>query len=271
MANNNRELPLNVAIVVPVYKKFKYLDESELKLIDQIKSVFTNRDIFIILPESLEADWKEECGFKTIIFNDSYFKDKLSYSKLLCRKEFYESFSDFSYIQIIQTDCWVFEDKLDYFSELGLDYIGAPWMLGGFDGCPEEKLWKTGNGGFSLRKVSTFISILEQIESNQKGKMPVFKIVPKSTKAIIKNLGIRNNLKHYIKEAPGEDIFWCTYVPKIFNPSEFKIADTVTAAHYAFEVLPRFLFERVTNGRLPMGCHNWLNNNLSFWKDHIKY
>ena len=96
-------------------------------------------------------------------------------------------------------------------------------------------------------------------------------MVPKSPKAIIKNWGIRNNLNHYIKEAPGEDIFWCTYVPKIFDQSEFKISDPVTAAHYAFEVLPRFLFEKVTNRKLPMGCHNWLNNNPSFWKDHIKY
>jgi hypothetical protein len=271
MVNNTRELPLNVAIVVPVYKKFKYLDKSELKLIEQIKSVFTNREIFIILPESLEADWKEKSGFKTIIFNDSYFKDKLSYSKLLCRKEFYESFSDFFYIQIIQTDCWVFEDKLDYFSKLGFDYIGAPWMEGGFDGYPKEKLWKTGNGGFSLRKVSSFISTLEKIEYTPKGKMAVFKSKQRSPKGIIKNFGIRNNLKHYIKEAPGEDIFWSVYVPQIFNQSDFKIADPVIASHYAFEVLPRFLFEKVTNGKLPMGCHNWLKNDPDFWKKHIKY
>lgn len=269
--NNSHELSLNVAIVVPVYKKFQFLEKSELKLFEQIKTVLTNRQILFILPKSLEKNWIQNSGFKIISFKDSYFKDKLSYSKLLCRKQFYESFSDFDYIQIIQTDCWIFEDKLDYFTNLGLDYIGAPWMVGGFDGYPEEKLWKTGNGGFSLRRVSTFISILEQIEYNQKGKIPVFKTDQKSLKAIIKNFGIRNNLKHYLKKAPGEDIFWSIYVPQIFKQSEFKIADPVTASHYAFEVLPRFLFEKVMNGKLPMGCHNWLNNDPSFWKKHIKY
>jgi hypothetical protein len=271
MINDSNDLSSNVAIIIPIYQKFQLLEKSELQLLEQIKNVFKNREILIILPESLEEDWKQKIEFQTIRFSDSYFKDKFSYSKLLCRKQFYQSFSDFDYIQIIQTDCWIFEDKLDYFTSLGHDYIGAPWMVGGFDGYPEEKLWKTGNGGFSLRRVSSFISILEQIEHTPKGKMAVFKSNHRSPKAIIKNLGIRNNLNHYIKEAPGEDIFWCTYVPKIFNPSEFKIADTVTAAHYAFEVLPQFLFEKVTNGKLPMGCHNWINNNPSFWKNHIKY
>ena len=63
-------------------------------------------------------------------------------------------------------------DELDFFSSLGFDYIGAPWMVGGFDGRPEEKLWKTGNGGFSLRNVSSFISIIDQIEYSQKGNYP---------------------------------------------------------------------------------------------------
>tara|TARA_B100000035_G_scaffold243560_1_gene212056 strand:+ start:2834 stop:3625 length:792 start_codon:yes stop_codon:yes gene_type:complete len=259
----------NAAIVIPIYNKYQSLNTSELNLFEQIKTVFTNREIFIILPKSLENDWEKNSEFKIISFNDTFFESKLTYSKLLCRKLFYESFSDYDYIQIIQTDCWVFEDKLDYFTNLGFDYIGAPWMEGGFDGYPKEKLWKTGNGGFSLRKVSTFITILEQIGYSQKGKLPVFKTDQKSLKSIIKNFGIRNNLKHYTKEVPGEDIFWCMYVTKIFKPFEFKIADPVTAAHYAFEVLPQFLFDKITNGKLPMGSHNWMNNNPEFWNKYI--
>ena len=122
--------------------------------------------------------------------------------------------------------------------------------------------------GFHCR-VSTFISIIDQIEYSQKGKMPVFKSDQMSPKALIKNFGIRNNLKHYIKEAPGEDIFWCIYVPQIFKHTDFKIADPTTAAHFSFEVFPKFLFEMVTNGKLPMGCHNWENYDFKFWKSYI--
>ena len=271
MIDNSNGLSSNVAIVIPVYKKFNLLENFEIKLFDQIKAIFTNREIFIILPESINEDWEQNTEFQTISFSDTYFKDKFSYSKLLCRKNFYETFSFYDYIQIIQTDCWIFEDKIDYFINLGLDYIGAPWMEGGFDGNPKEKLWKTGNGGFSLRKVSSFISILEQIKYSQKGKLPVFKSDQISPKALIKNFGIRNNLQHFIKEAPGEDIFWCIYVPQIFNQTDFKIADTTTAAHYSFEVLPEFLFNQITEKHLPMGCHNWMNNSPDFWKNYINY
>ncbi len=115
----------NAVIVIPIYNKYQSSNISELKLFEQIKTVFKNREVFIILPKSLEKDWEKKSEFKIISFNDTYFKSKLSYSKLLCRKQFYESFSDYDYIQ---TDCMVFDDKPDYFTNLGFDYIGEPWM-----------------------------------------------------------------------------------------------------------------------------------------------
>ena len=271
MEDNSIELSLNVAIVVPVYKKFTHLEKAELKLLGQIKTVFKKREIVIILPKSLEVDWGRNIEFQTISFSDAYFKDKHSYSKLLCQNIFYESFSNFDYIQIIQTDCWVFEDKLDYFTNLGFDYIGAPWMVGGFEGKPQNKLWKVGNGGFSLRKIKTFSSILRQINCTRKGILPVFKNRHSGLIKLVKNAGFRNNLRHYLKKTPGEDIFWCIYVPAIFNDNEFKIADLLTAANYSFEVLPEFLFNEITVKHLPMGCHNWMNNNPDFWKKYIHY
>jgi hypothetical protein len=153
---------------------------------------------------------------------------------------------------------------------LELDYIGAPWMKGGFEGNPQGKLWKVGNGGFSLRKVKTFLSILDKIEIEAEGKKPVFKNSNRGIRGVLKNFGIRNNLKHYIKSAPSEDIFWCIYVPQIFDDEKFKISDLETAAHYSFEVHPEFLFLKITRGKLPMGCHNWMNNNVDFWKEYIK-
>ena len=116
-----------------------------------------------------------------------------------------------------------FEDKLDYFSKLGLDYIGAPWMVDGFDGKPKEQLWKVGNGGFSLRKVKTFKSIIKQIESSPKGKVPVFKYKKITLKGIIKNFGFRNNLKHYINESPGEDIFGVFMCPMFSQQNNLKL------------------------------------------------
>ena len=176
MTIKRKVLSSNVAIVVPVYKSFKLLEKFELKLFAQIKTVFSSREVLIILPESLENDWNQNSGFKIVSFKDAYFKDKFSYSKLFCKKEFYESFSNFDYIQIIQTDCWIFNDNLDYFTNLDYDYFGAPWMEGGFDGYPEEKLWKTGNGGFSFVEFRLLFQSWNKLNLVKKGKCPFSKL-----------------------------------------------------------------------------------------------
>ena len=271
MIDNSNNLSCNVAIVIPVYQKFQLLEKCELELLGQIRTVFKKREIVIILPKSLEEDWGRNIEFQTISFSDAYFKDKHSYSKLLCQNKFYESFSNFDYIQIVQTDCWVFEDMIDYFTNLGFDYIGAPWMVGGFEGKPQNKLWKVGNGGFSLRNVKTFSSILRQISCARKGLLPVFRNRHRGFFKLVKNAGFRNNLRHYLKKTPGEDIFWCIYIPHVFSDTEFKIADLHTASRYSFEVYPEYLYEKITHLKLPMGCHNWMNNNPDFWKNYIKY
>ena len=262
---------MKIAVVIPIYKKKSDLTLEEKYFFRQLKKVFLKRQIILIVPETIEREWIDNDNFSIISFKDYYFTDKNSYSELLCSFFFYNCFKDFDYIQIVQTDCWVFEDSLEYFTSKGFDYIGAPWMVGGFEGEPQNKLWKVGNGGFSLRKVKTFSSILRQISCTRKGLLPVFKNRYRGLVKLLKNAGFRNNLRHYLKKTPGEDIFWCIYVPTIFNDNEFKIADLATAANYSFEVLPEFLFEEVTHGRLPMGCHNWMNNNPDFWKNYIKY
>ena len=262
---------INCAIVVPLYQEITFLNRSEIKLISTISKVFPNRPIFLVLPKSLRDSWLSETNFNIEIFEDGFFRDKYSYSKLLCSKEFYNRFINFEFIQIIQQDCWVFDDKIDYFTGLGFDYIGAPWMVGGFEGNPKKQLWKVGNGGFSLRRTQSFVNILESIQNEPIGRATVFRNRHNRVLKVLKNNGFRNNLKHYLKEPPGEDIFWSIYIPKVFKSNAFKIADPTTAAHYSFEVHPDFLFQEITQGKLPMGCHNWMNNNPSFWKEYIKY
>ena len=57
----------------------------------------------------------------------------------------------------------------------------------------------------------------------------------------------------------------------VFNTKEFRIPNPKFAAHYAFETLPEYLFQEVTEGNIPMGCHNWMNNNPDFWEKYISY
>lgn len=258
-----------IAIVIPVYKKLSAYSKNERRLLEQTKEVFKERALFLAGPNSLSTNFGADKQFDFICFGDEFFRDKFSYSRLLCSLQFYQAFSDYDFIQLIQTDCWLFEDKLDHFAASGFDYLGAPWMKNGFEGKPEPELWKVGNGGFSLRKVSSFLSVINQIENTKKGTSPVFRECGRGLLGVLKKRGIRNNLRHYIKSPPGEDIFWSIYVPLVFGKGAFNIADAITAAHYSFETLPRYLFDSVTKGKLPMGCHNWEGNNRNFWLRHI--
>jgi len=258
-----------IAVLIPIHKELTSHTSDERALLEQTKKVFKDRPLFLFGPDSLASSFRLEEPFEFTPFDGKYFKDKFTYSKLLCSLEFYESFASYDFVQIVQTDCWVFDDKLDYFASEEFDYIGAPWMKNGFKGKPESELWKVGNGGFSLRKVTSFISIIKQIEKTTNGTLPVFKNMGGGIIGAFKKRGVRNNLRHYIKSPPGEDIFWSIYVPLVFG-NEFKVADAKLAAHYSFETLPKYLFEEVTFGTLPMGCHNWKNNDLQFWEEHIK-
>jgi hypothetical protein len=212
----NRIQP-KIAVVIPVYKKLSEHSKSEKALIEQTKKVFKDRSLFFAGPESLSTSLNNYDRFDFICFEDEFFKDKFSYSRLLCSLQFYQTFSDYDFIQLIQTDCWLFEDKLEHFASAGFDYLGAPWMKNGFEGKPVPELWKVGNGGFSLRKVSAFLSIINQIKKTKKGTVPVFKNFDNGIIGSLKKRGIHNNLRHYIKSPPGEDIFWSIYVPLVFK------------------------------------------------------
>lgn len=261
----------SVAVVIPVYKKPDELNPFESALIKKVEELFYQHSLHLALPHKLASDYRPFKSFKIITFKDDFFVNKFSYSNLLTSLGFYEAFSSFEFLQIIQLDCWIFSDQINKFSSLGFDYIGAPWMENGFEGKPEKKIWKVGNGGFSLRRISKFIYILKKIQNFKEGKIPVFKNLNKGMFRFLKNRGVRNNLRHYIKNAPGEDIFWSIYIPQVFKDNKFRIADHQTAAEYSFEVFPSFLYSEVTERKLPMGCHNWINNEPDFWEQYISH
>ncbi|MBH45180.1 MAG: hypothetical protein CMC93_01010 [Flavobacteriaceae bacterium] len=263
-------LSSSISVAMPVYKRPESLTNSEKAIITRVEEILSYHHLYFVVPHRLVPYYEKFNDFTVVSFEDYFFQDKNTYSSLLTSIPFYERFSKFKFLQIIQLDCWIFNDQLELYSSLGFDYIGAPWMKGGFEGKPENKMWKVGNGGFSLRKVDSFLRVLKEIKHGPKGKTVVFKNRFKGILKSIKNTGFRNNLRHYLDNAPGEDIFWSVYVPQIFNNEDFKIADNHTAASYSFEVNPSYLFKEITKKRLPMGCHNWANNEPSFWDNHIQ-
>ena len=136
-------------IVIPSYKE--KLEVNEEKSFKQCLNVFNEkRDIKLLIPNNISTEYYDEFRIGYMKVSPQWMNSIKSYNKMCCNQEFYELFKDYDYILIYQTDCWVFEDKLDYFMKLDYDYYGAPWPIYND---------QVGNGGFSLRKVSKMIEL----------------------------------------------------------------------------------------------------------------
>ena len=146
----------NVCVVIPLYKVKP--TELELKVINQGREIFKERDIFYVVPRGFDASaYAPEA---LVEFPEYYFHSLSNYSELGCLEEFYQAFKQYDWMMIYQPDCWVFEDKLDEFCALGYDYIGAPWPK--MNGIPEDGV---GNGGFCLRSIPKFIHLTHNLQS----------------------------------------------------------------------------------------------------------
>ena len=146
-----------IAVVVPVYKN--NISSVEMISLMQLKKMLGGFPIILVAPNNLDISLYISYGIESVVrFDDNYFKDTLSYSLLCLSIDFYKSFIAYEYILVYQLDAFVFDNRLLEFCEMGYDYIGAPVPCE----CWGELPFHVGNGGFSLRKVSSVISVLKR-------------------------------------------------------------------------------------------------------------
>lgn len=261
-------------VVIPIYKVS--LKETEVKSLRQCLNILGRHDIILIHPQGLDLSVYNEIyssfgmTMRTKSFSSEYFKDTRGYNRLMLSKFFYESFADWDYMLIYQLDAYVFKDELDEWCNKGYDYIGAPWCkLNG------ELDWdNSGNGGFSLRNVSTFIQLFSHKGKvlSLKGLRYFYRYRGPLHKAyhIIRGLmGYDNTLDSFINGTKtNEDLFYASLKGK--RNGVFKNPETKIAMHFAFEEVPSLLYQ-LTGNQLPFGCHAWEKNEYeSFWKKYIK-
>ena len=119
--------------------------------------VLCKRDIKLVIPNNISTTYydklKEKFNFEFIKVNPQWLESYESYNKMCYNNGFYQLFKNYDYMLIYQTDCWIFEDRLDDFMKLDYDWYGAPWPFYGD---------KVGNGGFSLRKISKMLEMTEK-------------------------------------------------------------------------------------------------------------
>lgn len=242
-----------VTIIIPIYKIDLSLTE-QISLNQCIK-ILGNHSIVFVQPESLDTssiNFEGRISFEK--FPDHYFKNVFGYNRLMLTESFYERFTDSKYILIYQLDAYVFKDELLYWCSKDYDYIGAPWIatpnkgfkkvLSLFDSkkkkARSEIFYKVGNGGFSLRKVSTHISNSKKmksvIEQNLSRSKDDFRIM--------------------------EDVFWSS-IPE--HDSSFLIPDYKEGLQFAFDRKPELAL-KLNNNKLPFGCHGFEKPKVrAFW------
>lgn len=272
-----------LAVVIPVYKN-KITSDERISF-DRCLSILNDYQIILVAPEHLDLDVylnndiNKVRKIKIYQFNKKFFRNISGYNKLMLSRIFYEKFLEYKYILIYQLDAMIFSDNLLDWCSMNYDYVGAPWVINYFlnlQGLDAQnsclKFLGVGNGGFSLRKVQSFLGVLDSKNIFQDhyisgmfnpfyGLKYLFLVrLLLEIKKYIKEINFLNIFLFFYQG--NEDIFWSYYV-KFFTTS-FTIADINTALDFAYECCPQGCFE-YNNQQLPLGCHGWNKYDREFW------
>ncbi|HSE97776.1 MAG TPA: DUF5672 family protein, partial [Blastocatellia bacterium] len=259
-----------VAVVVPLSKRKELFPEEEISF-THLEHYLGGYDKYMVAPESLEVDYP---GFGIKRFSDRFFGSVKAHSRLMLSSGFYEEFSDYRYILTYHLDALVFSNQLLEWCKTDLDFIGAPRLAN------SDRPTVVGNGGFALRKVESFLKVLNSSEyavdpdvyweSFCAGR-PAYIHYLNLPRKYLKRLKIFNNIRRDINlcleaDSHFEDIFISENAAKYYP--EFRIAPLEVALRFAFDEVPSVCFE-MNNYQLPFGCHAWYKSEREFWEPYL--
>lgn len=259
---------MKVAVVIPHYRK--QLTRDEKISINHLNKYLDKYDKYLVLPESIRKIPVKTSRLKIIHFPSENFKSLATYSELMNSKEFYQKFLDYKYILIYQLDALVFSDQLVAWCKKDFDYIGAPFFkpLIGKLTHKNGQEYSGGNGGLSLRKVASFIKVIEATEetATRNSKSSVTRKLW-FLKALVKKLTHKVWLNAAARAYPfNEDGFWSFEAVK-YDPN-FRVAPFYEALQFSFERFPKKCF-KLNNKKLPFGTHGWAKYGRSFWRPYL--
>lgn len=266
-----------MCVVIPHHRDSlrKTEEASFIKICNKLSLKY---DTFLMLPQNVISGFVEKYNYiiqrynvKIITLYENEFSSYKKYNIYLCSKNFYNYFVSYEYMLLYQLDAWVLEGEIEQFLELNYDYIGAPIFKHNYKKAPEV-IVGGGNGGVTLRKISTALDVLN---SN----------VFFSAKKYFSKIGYDYNIyKHPIKYlfkkyfsyfvyfntkgslwpfAIQEDVFWSVVVPSIFD--SFKVPDLKTSSQFSFDSYPTIVHKY--SECLPLFFHAWEKNNDGFFEE----
>lgn len=260
-------------VVVPLSNRPDLTAEEHIALV-HLRRFLGHYDIHLIAPPDLRVPI---AGMRVVRFPERFFGSGQAHSRLMMSRQFYARFQRYEYILVYHLDALVFSDQLAEWCAAGYDYIGAPWLRSAE--YPEKGFAGVGNGGFSLRRVRSFLKVLDS---------PIYTIDPKlyhqrwaehfasrnlAVKLLnlprlkLKQLRSLNGVRHFIKSYTlNEDHFWSDEARHYYP--ELRIAPPEVAVRFAFEQAPHYCYELIGR-QLPFGCHGWPTYDPTFWKPFL--
>jgi hypothetical protein len=261
-----------VAVVTPLSNREELSSDEKISF-RHLVHFLGKYDKFLIVPQSLKVDYP---GFRIKRFPNKFFGSSVAHTKLMMSPKFYQSFQEYKYILIYHLDALVFSDQLMEWCKKDLDYIGSPLLQ-----CPDSpwvKVPRVGNGGFSLRKIESFLKVINspryaiepakywEVFYASKPKYIQYLNLPKK---YFKHLHIFNGARWEMSKWHlwrNDDLFWSDEAVKYYP--DFKIASVELGLRFGFEVAPRVCFAQ-NNYTLPFGCHAWPRYDRIFWEPYL--
>jgi len=263
-----------VAVVVPLSNRKDLMPEEKISF-RHLVHFLGKHDKYLVVPKSLQVKFP---GFGAKRFDDKFFGNAAAHSKLLLSPTFYKAFIDYKFILIYHLDALVFSDQLTQWCEMDFDFIGPPWIKheeAPYAGNPTYE-GRVGNGGFSLRKIESFLKVIYspryyikpatywKTYYASKPKHIQYLNLPKK---ILKRLKIYNNARWEMSNyRKNEESFWANKATHYYPG--FKIAPVEVALRFAFECVPKYCFAK-NNSTLPFGCHAWHRYGREFWEPYL--
>ena len=266
-----------VVVIIPVY--LPTLSEDERISFCRTLEVLGHHIIVLVCPNNFESNEFDDLARKYNVklryerFDNSFFKGIEGYNRLLLSDLFYRRFQQFQYILICQLDTYVFKDELNEWCYKGYDYIGPPLFD---DENPKISIegMTVGNGGFSLRKVQSFLNFFDS-NKNVFSPSQIVDLISLWRKPhtrifvwALMCLGWRNKARSVARRYRyNEDCFWCI----LLDGSRFSLKrpKPEEALSFAFERFPKQMYQ-LNHYALPFGCHGWRKYQYNdFWKEFI--
>lgn len=263
-----------VCVTVPLSNRPNLTDDEKISL-RHLEQFLGHYDKYLVAPKGLEISIP---GFGIKRFDGKFFGSGMAHNKLLLSTGFYKTFAEYRFILNYHLDSLVFSDQLQWWCSQDYDFIGAPWIEHKDAPYGPMLAGKVGNGGFSLRKVESFLKVLKskayavhpsEYWAKYYGSRPLHVRLWNLPKLLIKKMGFRNNVRWDISRVLqnwSEENFWADYADH-YCPG-FKIASVDEALKFAFECVPRYCFEKNDFG-LPFGCHAWPKYDRQFWEPFL--